>query len=115
MKHVDAQFVREDGTEDVSELVIVVNVQIMKSPENYSSPVFQASPDLRPCTFNTNFSNEPAFATGDLFARHPSNPTLWRIVGRKDDQIIHSNGEKTNPGPFGRRKKLILSKWESDF
>jgi hypothetical protein len=26
--------------------------------------------------------------------RHPKNEKLWRIYGRKDDQITHSTGEK---------------------
>ena len=47
----------------------------------------------------------PAFATGDLFSPHPTGKKdLWRICGRKDDQIMHSNGEKTNPGPMGNIK-----------
>ena len=26
--------------------------------------------------------------------RHPTKPDLWKIVGRMDEQIILSNGEK---------------------
>lgn len=39
------------------------------------------------------------FSTSDLLAPHPTNPKLWRTVGRKDEQILLSNGEKTNPSP----------------
>ena len=50
----------------------------------------------------------PAFATGDLFSPHPTGKKdLWRICGRKDDQIMHSNGEKTNPGPMGKVKHFV--------
>ena len=51
---------------------------------------------------NTEFEGKPAYASGDLIAPHPENKELWRIAGRKDDQIMHSNGEKTNPGPMGK-------------
>ena len=50
----------------------------------------------------------PAFATGVLFSPHPTGKKdLWRICGRKDDQIMHSNGEKTNPGPMGKVKHFV--------
>ncbi|KAG0151594.1 hypothetical protein CROQUDRAFT_36684 [Cronartium quercuum f. sp. fusiforme G11] len=45
--------------------------------------------DLTPQTYHTN----------DLLSKHPTLP-LYRIVGRKDDQIMLSNSEKTNPGPL---------------
>lgn len=32
---------------------------------------------------------------------HPTRKGLWKVVGRVDDQIMHSTGEKTNPGPLG--------------
>ncbi|GJJ05921.1 putative NRPS-like protein biosynthetic cluster [Clathrus columnatus] len=50
-----------------------------------------------------------AFNTNDLVQRHPDNQTLYRIIGRADDQIMLSTGEKvgvlchipeTNPGPL---------------
>ncbi|KZO93858.1 acetyl-CoA synthetase-like protein [Calocera viscosa TUFC12733] len=48
-------------------------------------------------------SNQPdikAFDTNDLLEQHPTKQNLWRIIGRADDQIMMSNGEKTNPGPM---------------
>ncbi|KAJ6538443.1 hypothetical protein DFH09DRAFT_1398139 [Mycena vulgaris] len=42
----------------------------------------------------------PAFDTKDIVQRHPTNPKLYRVYGRVDDQIMHSNGEKTNPRPI---------------
>ncbi|GJJ05917.1 putative secondary metabolism biosyntheticenzyme [Clathrus columnatus] len=42
----------------------------------------------------------PAFNTNDLVQRHPDNLTLYRLIGRADDQIMLSTGEKTNPGPL---------------
>ncbi|KAI8995250.1 acetyl-CoA synthetase-like protein [Trametes punicea] len=41
-----------------------------------------------------------AYATNDLVIQHPTDKTLWRIYGRADEQIILSNGEKTNPVPL---------------
>lgn len=52
----------------------------------------------------TNFTSEidgvPVYETNDLVVKHPDNPELFKIIGRKDDQIMLSTGEKTNPGPL---------------
>lgn len=47
-------------------------------------------------------SNRPdgSYATKDLFRRHPTIADAWVYVGRADDTIVHSNGEKTNPVPM---------------
>ncbi|KAF4612669.1 hypothetical protein D9613_011881 [Agrocybe pediades] len=52
------------------------------------------------CVVNTQVNGVDAYATSDLFTEHPQKPGYWRIYGRKDDQIMHSTGEKTNPGPL---------------
>ncbi|KAJ6574353.1 hypothetical protein B0H19DRAFT_1371452 [Mycena capillaripes] len=49
---------------------------------------------------NTEVDGVPAYDTNDIVQRHPTVPTLYRVYGRVDDQIMHSNGEKTNPGPI---------------
>ncbi|KAJ7261532.1 hypothetical protein C8J57DRAFT_1471415 [Mycena rebaudengoi] len=49
---------------------------------------------------NTEVDGVPAYDTNDIVQRHPEVPTLYRVYGRVDDQIMHSNGEKTNPGPI---------------
>ncbi|KZT61197.1 acetyl-CoA synthetase-like protein [Calocera cornea HHB12733] len=41
-----------------------------------------------------------AYDTNDLLQRHPTRKNLWKVIGRADDQIMMSNGEKTNPGPM---------------
>ncbi|KAF8585451.1 acetyl-CoA synthetase-like protein [Ramaria rubella] len=57
--------------------------------------------DLFPvAAYNTEFDGVPGYASNDLIEQHPKNPKLFRVHGRKDDQIILSNGEKTNPGPL---------------
>ncbi|KAI0691830.1 hypothetical protein BC835DRAFT_1278821 [Cytidiella melzeri] len=53
-----------------------------------------------PVVINCMVDGVGGFDTNDLFIRHPSNPELWKIYGRADDQIMHSIGEKTNPGPL---------------
>ncbi|KAJ7803408.1 hypothetical protein B0H14DRAFT_2463681 [Mycena olivaceomarginata] len=58
-----------------------------------------------PAVLDTIIDGVPAFNTKDLILRHPTNPNLWKIFGRQDDQIMHSNGEKTNPGPI---EKILL-------
>ncbi|KAJ3877582.1 putative aminoadipate reductase [Lentinula edodes] len=47
-----------------------------------------------------NIPDVKGYATSDLFVPHPTNPNKWKIVGRVDDVIIHSSGEKTVPGPM---------------
>ncbi|KAI9736294.1 MAG: putative NRPS-like protein biosynthetic cluster [Cirrosporium novae-zelandiae] len=48
------------------------------------------------CVFN-NFPNLDEWRTKDLFRRADHNPNLWQFVGRLDDVIVLSNGEKWNP------------------
>lgn len=61
---------------------------------------------------------EKGYATADLFIPHPTVPGFWKMcvphsdlsmnqlidpissVGRKDDVIIHTSGEKTVPAPM---------------
>ncbi|KIK55529.1 hypothetical protein GYMLUDRAFT_837603 [Collybiopsis luxurians FD-317 M1] len=52
------------------------------------------------CVSVENLSDTRGYATADLWISHPSKPNLWSIVGRVDDVLIHSSGEKTVPGPF---------------
>ncbi|KIJ49882.1 hypothetical protein M422DRAFT_246253 [Sphaerobolus stellatus SS14] len=49
---------------------------------------------------NTEVDGVLAYATNDIIQRHEVDHTLFRIMGRKDDQIMLSTGEKTNPGPM---------------
>ncbi|KAL7278170.1 hypothetical protein ACG7TL_008143 [Trametes sanguinea] len=49
---------------------------------------------------NTTVDGREGYATKDLIEPHPSSPKLWRIYGRADEQIMLSNGEKTNPLPL---------------
>lgn len=43
------------------------------------------------------FSELEEYNMGDLYERHPSNPCLWKIVGRDDDVLVLANGEKVIP------------------
>ncbi|KAK0184796.1 NRPS-like enzyme [Armillaria mellea] len=53
-----------------------------------------------PAVFNTEIDGVRALDTRDLVQLHPSNRKLFKVYGRADDQITHSTGEKTNPGPI---------------
>ncbi|KAK4099156.1 acetyl-CoA synthetase-like protein [Parathielavia hyrcaniae] len=70
------------GDDKLAELVI------RRQPGNDYQTVFHNFPDL----------NE--WRTNDLFERHPTKPTLWKYVGRIDDILVLSNGEKLNPVTF---------------
>ncbi|KAF8971819.1 acetyl-CoA synthetase-like protein [Flammula alnicola] len=53
-----------------------------------------------------NLPDAKGYATSDLFRPHPTKNYLWKIVGRVDDVIIHSSGEKTVPTPM---EDIIMS------
>ncbi|KAH9834865.1 uncharacterized protein C8Q71DRAFT_797672 [Rhodofomes roseus] len=55
---------------------------------------------LRPNVINAKVDGVDAYATFDLVTPHPTEKGLYKVVGRTDDQIMHSTGEKTNPGPL---------------
>ncbi|KAI0079020.1 acetyl-CoA synthetase-like protein, partial [Panus rudis PR-1116 ss-1] len=46
-----------------------------------------------------NLTNPRGYATADLFIPHPTKKGLWRIVGRLDDVVTLSTGEKIVPIP----------------
>ncbi|KAJ7204502.1 hypothetical protein GGX14DRAFT_460740 [Mycena pura] len=68
--------------DDTFEMIVVSN-------EHLASPVV-----------NRKVRGRDAYASSDLLKPHPSKPGYWKIFGRADDQIMHSTGEKTNPGPL---------------
>ncbi|KAF4568263.1 putative NRPS-like protein biosynthetic cluster [Pleurotus pulmonarius] len=49
---------------------------------------------------NSRVDGRDVYDTNDLLERHPSNPHLYRLYGRSDDQLMHSTGEKTSPVPI---------------
>ncbi|TBU32715.1 acetyl-CoA synthetase-like protein [Dichomitus squalens] len=59
-----------------------------------------SDPEIPLPIVNTKFDGKDAYATNDILERHPTRPNFYRYYGRLDDQIILSNGEKTNPGPL---------------
>ncbi|THV01944.1 acetyl-CoA synthetase-like protein, partial [Dendrothele bispora CBS 962.96] len=79
-EHLSSQFIPSD--DGAYELVMVSN-------ENFT-----------PRVFNTTINGVNAYATSDLVIEHPQKKGYWKILGRVDSQIIHSSGEKTNPGPL---------------
>ncbi|KAI0821733.1 acetyl-CoA synthetase-like protein [Trametes gibbosa] len=64
-----------------------------------SSPL-HSQPELPQPVINTQVDGKDGYATSDLVEPHPTKPGLWRIFGRADEQIMLSNGEKTNPLPL---------------
>ncbi|KAG6816853.1 hypothetical protein H0H87_002339 [Tephrocybe sp. NHM501043] len=47
-----------------------------------------------------NLPDTNGYATSDLWIPHPTDQSLWKLVGRIDDVIVHSTGEKTVPSPM---------------
>ncbi|KAK6005951.1 hypothetical protein QM012_006361 [Aureobasidium pullulans] len=44
-----------------------------------------------------SFPEIEEWRTKDLYVQHPTKSFLWAYVGRRDDMIVFSNGEKFNP------------------
>ncbi|KAG1821117.1 acetyl-CoA synthetase-like protein [Suillus subaureus] len=47
-----------------------------------------------------NLPDVKGYATSDAFIKHPTIEGLWKIVGRIDDVLVLSSGEKTVPAPM---------------
>lgn len=72
------------------------------------------------------------FRTGDLWRQHPSKPNAWKVIGRIDDLIVLSHGQKLNAsaiemelsqspgvagvviGGHGRSRPFVLVEWKDD-
>ncbi|KAI5990800.1 putative aminoadipate reductase [Pisolithus marmoratus] len=47
-----------------------------------------------------NLPDVKGYATSDVFAKHPTIEGLYKVVGRLDDVLVLSSGEKTVPAPM---------------
>lgn len=61
---------------------------VFRRQEDFEWPVFHVFPNL------------DAYHTNDLYQRHPTNPLAWKLISRKDDVLVLSNGEKVVPLPM---------------
>ncbi|TFL01209.1 hypothetical protein BDV98DRAFT_619597 [Pterulicium gracile] len=59
---------------------------------------FMANDDHIPAVLNV--PGEKGFATSDIFTPHPTEPKLWKSVGRIDSVIVLVTGYKVAPGPM---------------
>ena len=51
------------------------------------------------------FPDQKEYNTHDLYTKHPTKENLWLYIGRSDDLIVLSNGEKLNPNAM--QSKLL--------
>ena len=49
-----------------------------------------------PVVINYSVDGKPAYLTGELFSKHPTEPNLWKFYGRVEDQISSINGEEVS-------------------
>ena len=49
-----------------------------------------------PVVTNSVIDGKPAYASGDLFMKHPTEEGLWKYHGRVEDQIQLASGEEVN-------------------
>ena len=78
----------EIGVEMLPEEDGKYELTIKKQEDNRHQGVFYSFPDI------------DRWHTNDLFEQHHEKPGLWHYVGRKDDVLVLSNGEKFNPVDF---------------
>ncbi|THV08180.1 acetyl-CoA synthetase-like protein [Dendrothele bispora CBS 962.96] len=78
----------------------VVKPKLLPSNDGTFQLIMVTNPYFTPSVINTKVDGEDAYDTADLLLEHPNKPGYWRVFGRADSQIIHSTGEKTNPGPL---------------
>jgi len=70
-----------------------------KDPAEASrQPIFQTFPNL------------VEYATGDLFAPHPTRPHTWKFAGRTDDLILFGHGIKFHPAGIEAKIQQGLSR-----
>ncbi|KAK4174802.1 putative peptide synthetase [Triangularia setosa] len=67
---------------------------------NLAEAVIKRRPDGKYQFAFWNFPDLQEWRTHDLFEEHPTKKGLWKFVGRLDDIIVLSNGEKVNPVAF---------------
>ncbi|GJJ11665.1 putative NRPS-like protein biosynthetic cluster [Clathrus columnatus] len=81
-----------------------IQVEPILVPQEGEEDVYEVVMKDTPLFHITNFTSEidgvPVYETNDLVQPHPINRELYRVIGRKDDQLMLSTGEKTNPGPL---------------
>ncbi|KAJ6617577.1 putative aminoadipate reductase [Mycena sp. CBHHK59/15] len=53
-----------------------------------------------------NLDDVRGYSTSDLWINHPVKKHLWKIIGRIDDVIVHTSGEKTVPAPM---ENIVMS------
>ncbi|EJD45598.1 acetyl-CoA synthetase-like protein [Auricularia subglabra TFB-10046 SS5] len=63
-------------------------------------PIIMESEWHRNNVNNIEIDGVKGYTTADVVMRHPTDPNAFRIIGRVDDQIVLSTGEKTNPVPL---------------
>ncbi|KAF9556258.1 acetyl-CoA synthetase-like protein [Agrocybe pediades] len=77
-----------------------LDIEMVPQGDGLYECVIRANSVCQPAVINTTRNGVDAYATSDLFTPCLDRPGLWEMYGRKDDQIMHSTGEKTNPGPL---------------
>lgn len=61
---------------------------------NHLDLSLKSDPDMPLPVINIKIDGLDGYATNDLVEPHLTRPNYWKLLGRADDQIILSNGEK---------------------
>jgi len=63
-------------------------------------PIYMESEWAKNNINNTVIDGVPGYSSNDVVLKHPTIPGAIKVIGRIDDQIMLSTGEKTNPIPL---------------
>ncbi|OSD01062.1 acetyl-CoA synthetase-like protein [Trametes coccinea BRFM310] len=75
-------------------------IRFVPRGDNKFEVVVLSNPDVPVPVVNIKVDGRDGYATSDLVEPHPTKLNYWKNFGRADEQIILSNGEKTNPLPL---------------
>ncbi|CDO69440.1 hypothetical protein BN946_scf184791.g35 [Trametes cinnabarina] len=81
---------------------LTLHMELQEGYDHVYEPIHIPTETCSPHVTNSQLDGKPVFAVGDLLEQHPADPNRWRVLGRKDDQIMLSTAENVNPVPIGR-------------
>ena len=97
--HIEFFMEPQENMEGIFEPIMIVSSRSRLQscmPHLAHTALSQPTETCFPHVTNYELDGKSVFAVGDLVEQHPTDPTRWRVFGRKDDQIMLSTGENVN-------------------
>ncbi|KAJ6553198.1 hypothetical protein B0H19DRAFT_1030245 [Mycena capillaripes] len=91
---------REEDAKEWAWFEVSQRVKVRWVPQGDGTFELQALSWERHTPLVENLDDIRGYTTSDLCINHPQKKHLWKVIGRVDDALVHSSGEKTVPGPM---------------